>query len=110
MFSILNEDQLEKVWSSRHGNWYEKVSTDKHWATCKSCGVLPRLWVFNNGAHAQCLCKLRYEAAPVRSESILSVYKRTELTAEYDSDNLRVLWNKFAEDGIERNTLGEGKW
>lgn len=110
MYSILNQEQLELVWSFKAGDWYEKVDPDKSWLKCGRCGVLPRTWRFDNGLYATCLCYDRYEEKPVRVESINSVYKRTGLTEEYDSDNLRRVWNLFAKDGIERNKLGEGKW
>lgn len=110
MYSMLNEDQLESVWSLRVGDWYQKVNPDHTWLECGRCGILPRQWRFDNGLYATCLCYQRYDEKPARSESIMSVHKRTGLTAEYEPDNLRLVWNAFAKDGVERNKLGEGRW
>lgn len=110
MYSGLNEEQLELAWSYKAGNWYEKVNVDHEWIDCTRCGVKPRLWVFNNGSWAKCLCYDMYDAPPVRTESVLSVYTRTGLTAEYEPDNLRLTWNLFAKDSVDRNKLESGRW
>lgn len=110
MYSLLSKEQLDEMWSYKAGDWYKNVNPDKEWLECTSCGVLPRLWEFNNGSYAKCLCYGRYDTPPVRNESVLSVYSRTGLTAEYCSDNLRLTWNLFAKDGVERNKLEVGKW
>lgn len=109
MYHLLNDEQVEQAWSFRAGDWYEKVEGDD-WFECDICCVKPRIWCFNNGSFAKCLCYDMYDECPVRTESILSVYKRTGLTAEYKRDNLRLTWNLFAKDGVERNKLENGKW
>lgn len=108
MYNLLSEGQLEVAWSFKAGDWYEKVEGD--WKDCGRCLVQPRVWRFDNGLYATCLCYDLYDEKPVRCESVLSVYNRTGLTAEYCPDNLRLTWNLFAEDGVERNKLESGKW
>lgn len=110
MYHLLNEEQLKLAWSYKAGDWYEKVNPEHTWLECGRCGLLPRCWRFDNGLYATCLCYDLYDEKPVRSESIMSVYTRTGLTAEYEPDNLRLTWNLFAKDGVERNKLEEGKW
>jgi hypothetical protein len=60
------------------------------WLPCPKCGEVPRLWIFDNGRHAKCCCGFDpYSAAPVRVESIMSVYRRTGSTEDYDEDAIR---------------------
>lgn len=110
MYSLLSKEQLDEMWSYKAGYWYERVHPEGAWLECGRCGVLPRRWVFDNGCYATCLCYDNYDDKPVRSESIMSVYTRTGLTAEYEPDKLRLTWNLFARDGVERNTLESGRW
>lgn len=110
MYKLLIKEQLEEMWAMKAGYWYDTVNPEHAWLECGRCGVLPRCWRFDNGLYATCLCYDLYEENPVRSESIMSVYTRTGLTAEYEPDNLRLTWNLFAKDGVERNKLESGKW
>lgn len=109
-FQALTEDQLQKVWEYKCGDWYEKVPTDGTWLACERCGVLPRTWIFDNGSFAKCLCYDLYDECPVRTESIMSVHKRTGLTEEYSRDKLRSAWCEFALTGVEQNKLENGRW
>lgn len=94
-------------------DFYEPLESVKGWKKCKFCGEFPRIWIFDNGSYARCLCGYpeRYTAEhEARSESILSVLKRTGSVREYTRDNLRLAWNKWVETGIRQNKLGEGQW
>lgn len=108
------EEDIDEFYSWRAGDYYKKVPVEseagKHWCHCHTCGFQPRIWLFNNGSFARCICYTKYDPCPARSESILSVYKRTGLTAEYNPDNLRIAWNIFALTGEEQNKLNEGCW
>lgn len=108
------EEEIDEFYSWRAGNWYDKVPVEseegKYWYHCKKCGFQPRTWIFNNGSYARCLCYTKYDKCPARSESIMSVYGRTGLTAEYNRDNLLTSWNMFALTGVEQNKLEEGMW
>lgn len=110
MFSILTESEIDKIYGMRHIDAYEKLACTEGWLTCSKCGVHPRIWTFNNGSWATCLCFRMYEEHPVRTESVLSVLKRTGLTVEYSRDNLRLAWNEYAESGVMQNKLPEGQW
>jgi hypothetical protein len=109
-FESLKPEELEKVFAYKCGDWYDKVDEQDGWLKCGQCGVLPRTWCFNNGRYATCLCVDKYDEKPVRTESVLSIRKRTGLTVEFKPDNLRLRWNVYAETGIPQNKLPEGCW
>lgn len=108
MYSTMSDEQLDEMYSYKAISDYRKIDDVSEWLKCSVCGVHPRVWIFNNGSHATCLCFEMYGEHPARSESILSVHKRTGLTSEYNRDNLRVAWNKFVETGEMQNKLDEG--
>lgn len=97
-------------WEHAVGDWYKPLESVKGWKLCKECNEFPRVWIFDNGSHAKCCCGHKYDAAPARSESILSVLKRTGGIAEYSRDSLREAWNDFIVTGKPQNKLEEGKW
>lgn len=110
MFSNFSDKDIDKLYDMKHIDAYEKLVDATGWNKCGVCGVLPRTWKFNNGSHATCLCFRMYDEHPARTESVMSVLKRTGLTAEYEPDTLRTQWNKFSADGVLRNKLPEGQW
>lgn len=66
------------------------------WISCPCCNLKPKVWIFDNGRQTACGCGNNdYEHFAVHAESIMSVYKRTKSTAEYDSDQLRKNWNEY---------------
>ena len=71
------------------------------WQDCPSCGLQPKVWVFNNGNSTACGCGTdQYNHFSIHSESILSVLKRCEgNTLEYNSDGLRNNWNHWCKTG-----------
>ena len=76
---------------------YKPVPEDEDWRVCPKCGVKPRIWVFDNGRHAHCLCCTKYGPSAAEAESIGDVYRRTGKTADYDPDALRNAWNARCE-------------
>ena len=106
----LTDEQLESHWQYSVIDAYERLEDTDGWLRCGKCGRHPRVWRFDNGQHAKCLCFGLYDAAPARAESIMSVYKRTGLTVDYRRDNLKDAWNKWVETGIDQNKLPEGRW
>ncbi len=79
------------------------------WKECKQCNSLPCLWLFDNGSHACCKCFEKYTNITVRTESIMSVLKRTGTTEEYYIDALKEAWNRFVETR-KITTLEKGRW
>lgn len=110
MYSKISDKDVDILYSMRHIDAYERLVDPEGWSKCSTCGVHPRIWTFNNGSWATCLCFKKYDNHPVRTESVLSVYKRTGLTAEYSRDNLRLAWNKYVDTGVVQNKLPEGQW
>lgn len=101
---------LDELWAIRGDHW-EEILDEDGWSKCERCNTMPRLWRFNNGCYAKCICYGVYDCGPVRAESIMSYVKRNDGSAlGYPRDSLRTEWNKFARDGIERNKLPEGQW
>ena len=104
----MEKEYLDKLWEIR-GNYWEEVG--EGWVDCKTCGTQPRAWRFDNGCFAKCICYPVYDSGPVQVESIMShVHRHGGSCATYEHDKLRVTWNKFAKDGIERNMLPQGLW
>jgi hypothetical protein len=93
----------EWLWDSSVIEAFKVLDDDTEWLKCNDCGVKPRIWVYDNGSHASCVCKSKYDASPANSESIMSVLKRTMNIADYSRDNLRLAWNKYVETGEEQH-------
>ena len=70
------------------------------WSECPRCGLRPKVWVFDNGRSTACGCwNSRYDHFTIHAESIVSVYKRTGSTIDYDHDGLRAAWNHWCATG-----------
>lgn len=84
-------------WKYHSFDFYVSVDNPEEWIPCPTCGLVPRIWVFDNGSHARCVCgEDRYHPTnEVSSEPIGSVVGRTGGFAEYNKDNLRRAWNKY---------------
>lgn len=85
------------------------------WMRCPNCGLIPLIWVYNNGRSTACGCgKDNYNHFSICSESIMSSLKRGRGHNNYDSDKLRKNWNhwvQFGEDLEPRDELlKNGKW
>ncbi|MEE9382820.1 MAG: hypothetical protein V3V08_05340 [Nannocystaceae bacterium] len=91
----------------------EPPQGEGEWLPCAKCGLLPLVWEFNNGLSTACGCaNSRYAHRSIHAESVMSVYKRTGCTAEYDSDALRENWNHWVRTGEDRfpKPREDGKW
>jgi len=98
-------------WKTHVIDAYEPLENVEGWLKCPRCGEHPRVWSFDNGRHAKCCCSKLYDPAPVRAESIMSVYKRCDGdTYWYDDDELRKAWNEYIRSGQKQNVLPEGRW
>lgn len=102
---------LDELWAIRGDHWEEITEDADIWSECGRCKTMPRIWRFDNGCFAKCICYQQYDNGPVRAESVMShAHRHTGSLLGYDRDRLRVQWNKFARDGIERNKLPKGQW
>jgi hypothetical protein len=98
----------EDEWSLHVISVYEYPTYLPQWEWCRECGARPKIWTFDNGRHAKCLCFEPFGES-VRAESIMSHYLRERNTATYDTDGLKKAWNNYALTGkLER--LPEGQW
>ena len=76
------------------------TKTDETWDKCPNCGLRPRQWCFDNGRRTGCGCgHNNYDHFSIHAESIMSVYKRTGSSVEYDTDELRKNWNHWCRTG-----------
>ena len=79
---------------SAHKHYKEPFNIND-WLECSECNQKPWVWIFDNGSHAKCCCKHKYEGPVVSSESIGDVYRRTGSTIDYSRDNLMKAWNEY---------------
>lgn len=104
--------ELDDIWIGAIGDHYKKVASGPFdgWYKCNTCREYPRVWEYDNGVHAKCLCSGNNEEAPCRSESILSFVKRNGNSIGYNQNDIRLAWNKYIETGKQQNTLPKGQW
>lgn len=70
------------------------------WNCCPNCGLLPKVWEFDNGRSTACGCwNSMYDHFSIEAECIMSVYKHNNNAIDYDSDGLRKNWNHWCETG-----------
>lgn len=90
------EDHFDdSEWWSKYGVVIPKY--DKVWLKCPKCQALPKLWIFDSGSYASCKCHNNtYQNMTISSEDVCSVFIRCKgNVTEYDSDNLRKVWNNY---------------
>lgn len=81
-------------WSLHAIDSYRPPENPSRWAPCPVCHARPRVWEFDNGRYARCLCSSGpYEGADVSAEPIVAYYKRCKTTAGFDDDALLKAWN-----------------
>lgn len=97
---------------------YYNVKNPMKWELCPNCGLIPKIWEFNNGSSTACGCgRNRYDHPSIHAESILSYVKRSYngTSAEgYDNDALRKNWNHWCKTGeelfIHAGKRTDGRW
>ena len=82
---------------------YEKVDNPTEWEPCPNCGLIPKVWIYDNGRSTACGCgKSPYDHFSIEAEDIMSVVKRSpngQSLVEYDRDALRKNWNHWVRTG-----------
>lgn len=80
---------------------YKLVKQPQKWKVCPNCGLIPKVWEFDNGRHTACGCgENEYNNFSIAAESIMSVMKFSDNgqdMTDYDIDGLRKNWNKWVE-------------
>lgn len=110
--SLSRSEYMSKVYRYYNGydDWlytctdvYEKVKNAQAWELCPNCGLIPKIWEFDNGRQTACRCgKNQYDHFKIMAESICSKIKHSfngKSMADYDSDALRKNWNHWAKTG-----------
>ena len=82
------------------------------YSPCPNCGLIPRVWVFDNGRSTACGCgNNKYDHFSILAESISSfVHRNDGSVLGYDWDGLRKNWNKWVATGEVAFTKSDGKW
>ncbi len=98
-------------------NAYELVDNPQEWNACPTCGLIPKVWLFDNGRSTACGCgKSKYDHHSVHAESIMSVHMRTDGKGldKYISDDLRLNWNHWTKTGeitfAHAGQRDDGRW
>ncbi len=96
---------------------FKKVENAQAWEFCPVCGLIPKVWEFDNGRLTACNCgENEYHHFSISAESIMSIIKHShngQSMAEYDSDALRKNWNHWVKTGevlFENNYKVTGRW
>jgi hypothetical protein len=88
----------DEHWRWKHAviDAYKPIGeTEMEWLACPVCKVHPRIWEFDNGRYAKCVCGDLYEGAQASAESIMDVHIRDGgNVSAYDVDDLRKAWNE----------------
>jgi len=99
-------------------DFYKYPNDIDEWLECPFCHCKPKVWIYDNGKSTACGCLKSewnmYNHFTIRAESIMSVFKRTGKTKDYDSDSLKKNWNHFCETGeilfIPFMDIDGGRW
>jgi len=88
-------DQLQELrWRIAACDFYTPLKDPDGWQQCPKCGVLPRVWVFDNGNYAKCLCsKDKYGPNQAEAPSCIEAcFRQKRPYSEYEH-MLRTAWN-----------------
>lgn len=101
MRTVIEYNNGKSDWEYKCIDAYVKVKHPQKWKLCPNCGLIPKIWQFDNGRSTACGCgKNQYNHFSIHAESVMSVYTRNNSNmAEYDSDKLRKNWNHWVETG-----------
>lgn len=100
------EENYSKKWNEYRKRYkaidaYKKVKNPHFWLPCKSCGLIPLVWEFNNGRSTSCGCgENEYNHHSIHAESIMSFVTRNNGSAMgYNQEELRMNWNQWVKTG-----------
>ncbi len=87
-------DELEEWrWGMYVIDAYKAPLDFPRWRPCPVCNRRPRVWKFDNGRYAKCMCGGKYDGAHISAEPIGDCVRRTGGFAEYKDDELLDNWN-----------------
>jgi len=83
----------------------------EEWLPCPNCGLKPKIWEYDNGRSTGCGCgEDMFDHFSVFAESIMSVYRRTNGTKEYHTNDLKNNWNHWVKTGEHIFKPCDGMW
>ena len=87
----------EWLWEYHGFDFYKEPENKEKWLSCPECGLTPRVWEFDNGRTAICVCgEDRYHHKHQVSATPINYYvRKSGGFAGYDRDKLRKNWNKY---------------
>ena len=105
-------------WKYKAIDAYQKVENPEEWLPCPNCGLIPKIWEFDNGRSTACGCgKNKYDHFSIHAESIMSVVSRSKTGGDvsgYDKNELRKNWNHWVKTGEilfdPKEQLKKGRW
>lgn len=80
---------------------YEFPKDKEEWLSCPNCGLVPKIWEFNNGRITACGCgKNEYVHFIIEAESIGEHCRNNNNNiSNFDSDSLKNNWNHWVKTG-----------
>jgi hypothetical protein len=95
----MTEIEEDYRWKYSSFDFYKEPEDKDKWLKCPECGLTPRIWVFDNGRFAHCVCGDRYNKKhQVKARPVMYYLKKTGGFKGYDSDELRKKWNRYIKD------------
>ena len=99
----MTEKELKKLeledyrWKFMSFDFYKEPKDKDDWLVCPECGLTPRIWEFDNGRHAHCVCgdsqyKHKHE---VSATPIMEYVKKTGGFTGYKKEELKNNWNNY---------------
>lgn len=93
----MQEEKEDFRWKYHSFDFYKEPKDKEEWLPCPECKLTPRVWIFDNGRYAHCVCgNNAYDHThSVSAISILDVLRRDGNLTEYKEDELRDNWNTY---------------
>jgi len=90
----------ETLWEIMGFDWYEIPKNEEDWLECPECKLKPRIWEFDNGRQATCVCgeNLFSHKHLVTAKPIGEFVRETGGFEGYDRDELRKNWNLYVKE------------
>ena len=93
----MKETKEDYRWKYMSFDFYKEPENKESWLECPECGLTPKIWVFDNGEQAHCVCgenSYKHKHS-VSAKPIGDYVRETGGFTGYDGDNLRKIWNEY---------------
>jgi len=90
-------------WKYMSFDFYEDPIDASDWLECPECHLTPRIWEFDNGRHAHCVCgqDSYNHKHTVKAKPVGEFVRETGGFEGYDRDELRKNWNAYVINSIK---------